>query len=223
VKLNIKFKSPFSVAIAMSFGLVVLLGYFFGTNSAGEATMLGILRDYFLKGAVILAAMALLVGISNLTAVHMGKIRTGESAGNSFFLLVSMMITIGVGTYDIFKSLTASEPNFKRLQWMFNYVQLPIETTLMAVLAITLTYAAARLIRRRMTVFSAIFVGILLILLLGTIPQFVANLPILGELRTWIAQVPAVGGARGILFGVALGTIATGLRILMGTDRPYRG
>lgn len=207
----------------MSFGLVVLLGYFFGTNSVGGATMLGVLRDYFLKGAVILAAMALLVGIGNLTTVHLNKIRTGESAGNSFFMIVAMLITIGIGSFDIFTATISNEPNFTRLQWIFNYVQLPIETSLMAVLAITLTYAAARLIRRRMTVFSAIFVGVLLILLLGTIPQFVANLPLLGEFRAWIVQVPAVGGARGILFGVALGTIATGLRILMGTDRPYRG
>jgi hypothetical protein len=48
-------------------------------------------------------------------------------------------------------------------------------------------------------------------------------LPLVGNLRTWIVQVPSVGGARGILLGVALGTIATGLRILMGSDRPYGG
>ena len=45
--MKIKFKSPFTTAIAISFGLVVLLGYFFGTNAAGEPTTLGILRDFF--------------------------------------------------------------------------------------------------------------------------------------------------------------------------------
>jgi len=33
----------------------------------------------------------------------------------------------------------------------------------------------------------------------------------------------AAGGARGILLGVALGTLTTGLRILFGADRPYGG
>ena len=33
----------------------------------------------------------------------------------------------------------------------------------------------------------------------------------------------ASGGARGILIGVALGTLTTGLRILFGADRPYGG
>jgi hypothetical protein len=31
----------------------------------------------------------------------------------------------------------------------------------------------------------------------------------------------ASGGGRGILLGMALGAAATGLRILMGADRPY--
>jgi len=32
-----------------------------------------------------------------------------------------------------------------------------------------------------------------------------------------------VAGARGILLGVSLGVIATGVRILIGSDRPYGG
>jgi hypothetical protein len=42
-------------------------------------------------------------------------------------------------------------------------------------------------------------------------------------LRSLLVQIPAVAGARGVLLGVALGAIATGLRILMGVDRPYGG
>ena len=33
--------------------------------------------------------------------------------------------------------------------------------------------------------------------------------------------VPALAGTRGIILGVALGTVVTGLRLLMGIDRPY--
>jgi hypothetical protein len=42
-------------------------------------------------------------------------------------------------------------------------------------------------------------------------------------IRPFIAQVLAAAGARGILLGVALGTLTTGLRILFGVDRPYGG
>jgi hypothetical protein len=44
------------------------------------------------------------------------------------------------------------------------------------------------------------------------------ELPII---KDWILNVPTLAGVRGILLGVALGTIATGLRILLGADRPY--
>jgi len=44
-----------------------------------------------------------------------------------------------------------------------------------------------------------------------------------GIVRPFIAQVLAAGGARGILIGVALGTLTTGLRVLLGSDRPYGG
>ena len=43
------------------------------------------------------------------------------------------------------------------------------------------------------------------------------------SVNTFLSQGLAAGGARGILIGVALGTITTGLRILMGFDRPYGG
>jgi hypothetical protein len=32
-----------------------------------------------------------------------------------------------------------------------------------------------------------------------------------------------IAGARGILLGIALGSVTTGLRILLGADRPYSG
>ncbi len=44
-------------------------------------------------------------------------------------------------------------------------------------------------------------------------------------LLNWLPVVNLLpeAGARGILLGVALGSVTTGLRILMGVDRPYGG
>ena len=220
--MKLKFKATFSTAIAISFGLVVLLGYFFGTDAAGSPTMLGLVRDYFLKGAVVLAAVAMLVGIVNLTSVHWSKIRAGKNEGYSFVLLLSLIITLGVGIYEISGIYFQGKSDLQMTLWIFDNIQLPIETSLMAVLAVSLIYAASRLLGRRMTVFSAVFVGVVLVLLIGAVPQF-ASISALGWLRTWVVDVWAVGGARGILLGVALGTVATGIRILMGSDRPYGG
>jgi hypothetical protein len=87
-----------------------------------------------------------------------------------------------------------------------------------------LVYSAARLLTRKPKWYIVLFLVIVVVMLLGSVPLF-----LLGEvtplvvLRDWLAHVPAVAGARGLLLGVALGTVATGLRILLGVDRPYGG
>jgi hypothetical protein len=49
-------------------------------------------------------------------------------------------------------------------------------------------------------------------------------MPLFGTLlRPWVTEVLALGGARGILIGVTLGTLTTGLRVIFGADRPYGG
>ncbi|MBL7164170.1 MAG: hypothetical protein ISS57_16370 [Anaerolineales bacterium] len=221
--MNLKLKSPVSTAIAIGVGIVVLLGYFFGSDASGVPTTLGLLRDFLLQGAIVWAAVAMLVGIVNLASVHLGKIRANEEGGFSFILLLSLIITLGVGLYDIAKTHLDQELNFQRTSWIFNSIQLPIETSLMAVLAISLTYAAARLLARRLNLLSVVFVGVVLMMLIGAVPQVAAQAPLVAEIRNWILRVPTMAGARGILLGVALGTIATGIRILTGSDRPYGG
>lgn len=185
--------------------------------------MLGILRNFLLQGAIILSAIALLVGIANLVAVHVRKIQTGSSRGYSMILILSFIITLGIGFYDISNTYLFQEPNFQQTIWIFKNIQLPIEISLMAVLVVSLSYAAARLFTRRLTSLSIVFVSIVITLLISAAPQLTSLAPTLSKLHSWILRVPAMAGARGILLGVALGTIATGIRILTGNDRPYGG
>jgi hypothetical protein len=110
---------------------------------------------------------------------------------------------------------------------MLNGIMVPAEISLMAVLAVTLIYACLRLlqIRGRQAVISFLFLATTLLILLGTGPlPFVGQLPVVSDtVRPFISNILATGGARGILIGVALGTLTTGLRILFGVDRPYGG
>ena len=222
MKLN--FRTPISVAIAIGFGIIVLLGYFFGTNTSGEITLLGILRSYFLQGAVVVAGAALLVGVYNLTAVHAKKIRQRDEAIYSFITVLALLLTLLVGIYDLVMTYLQGEPGLRYSRWIFENIQLPIESSLMAIIAISLTYAAIRLLSRRLNFMSAVFSVVVLILLIGAIPAVAASgFNIISSFRNWILSVPAVGGARGIILGMAMGIIATGIRILMGTDRPYGG
>ena len=99
-----------------------------------------------------------------------------------------------------------------------------MEVSLLAVLAIILVYAGARLLARRPHWSTILFLVTVLLVLLGSVPLlFIGEVAPLSAVRSWLTQVPAVAGARGLLLGVALGTVATGLRILIGVDRPYGG
>jgi hypothetical protein len=71
---------------------------------------------------------------------------------------------------------------------------------------------------------SVVFIATGVLMLFGSVSMPFGEIGVLNNfLRPWIQHVLAMGGARGILLGVALGTLTTGLRVLMGTDRPYGG
>lgn len=195
-----------NVVIAISLGIIVLLGYFVNRP---EIQGFGFI---FLQWAVILAGVAVIIGIWNLFSVHLQKIHERRPGSvYSLVLLFFMLLTL------LFSVTPGLEPYQKM---MLNGILVPAEISLMAVLAVSLIYASIRLLRLRTHWSSFLFLITALLILLGTLPlPWIGQIPFIRE----FVQVFATGGARGILIGVALGTLTTGLRILFGVDRPYGG
>jgi hypothetical protein len=204
-------RAPVSVLVAIVAGLLVLAGYFIPVEPLLS------LRVGLTQWAVILAAFGLLVGVANLVRVHWDKVRTRQPVGfYSLLLIVSLAITFVIVLWF--------GPTGAPSMWIFNNIQVPVESSLAALLVIVLAYTCVRLLSRRPNTFSVVFVLTVLLVLLGTAPLLVLNeVPLLSGLRAAIVQTLAMAGARGILLGVALGTVAMSLRILMGVDRPYGG
>jgi len=205
-------KSPFSIfnaVIAIVAGMVVLVGYF--------TPWLAGTRALFLQWAVILAAFALLIGVVNLLTVHLKKMGKSKKGGiYSLALWVAFFITVGVVALD--------GPDGSKSVFLFNNIQIPVEASLLTLLVVTLAVASIRLLRRKAGLFTYIFIGTAFLVLLGTAPLYgIGEVSFLYQVRTWITGVLSVAGARGVLLGVALGTVATGIRVLMGVDRPYGG
>lgn len=201
-----------TAAFAIASGAIVLLGYFFPEQ-------LGSLRILLLDWAVIIAGAAVLVGVFNLTAVHMEKFRARQKGGAyGILLVISLLVTFfGLGVW--------LGPNSQGMQIAVNAIIVPVEASLMAILAVTLIYASMRLLRRRVDVMSIVFLVVTVILLALMTPTPFG--PILGDQGTQLAidflGMFSGGGARGLLIGIALGTLLTGLRVLFGADRPYGG
>lgn len=214
MKLNLR--SPLATAVAIGVGLIVLAGYFIPSITG--------VRFLLLRTGLVLAAVALLVGVINLTRVHIQKLLSDQpNSGYSLILVIALLVTLIIGTADMVQTYLIGKPNFQMLRWIFTYIHLPIETSLMAVTAVSLIFAAAQILKERMTVFSILFFFVILLVLLSSFSLGAGYVPILRAVRGWILRIPALAGARGILIGIALGSIATGLRILTGIDRPYGG
>jgi hypothetical protein len=197
-----------TAAFAVAAGLIVLLGYFFPAQ-------LGPFRILLLDWAVVIAGIAVLVGIFNLVAVQMEKFRSGQKGGAyGILLVVALVVTFGLGLV-----LGPQDP-YMRLT--MDAIIMPVEASLMAILVVTLAYASIRLLRRRVDVMSMVFLAAAVVFLILIMPTPVGALPGSQAIMDFLGMF-SDGGARGLLIGIALGTLLTGLRVLFGVDRPYGG
>jgi hypothetical protein len=208
--------------IAILSGLFVLFGYFLDYDRLG----LGGIYQGLYQTVVILAAVAVLIGMINLFQTHLTKVILKKPGRfYSLVLILAMFTTLIIAGW--------LGPGAKLPLWIFNNIQLPVEISLLALLVIVLIMSACRLLSRKPDYFSILFLLTVLFLLVGVgsfrglnIFQNMDSSRIgsyldLKNMRNWIMQVPVIAGVRGLLLGVALGTIATGIRLLLGTERPY--
>jgi hypothetical protein len=206
-------KAPFSTAVAIGVGLVVLLGYFLPIVGLGE------IRTILVGWAITLAAIATLIGVVNLLSVHFKKIAEQQPrSGYSILLIAGFLIVLLLGIWEALFS-----PQTSLTEQVVNAIQLPVESSLMAVLAASLAFASIRMLSRRQNLVSILFfISTLVFLVISSGVLGMFNIDGLQTVQNAFNRLPVAGG-RGLLLGVALGSLLTGLRILVGADRPYRG
>lgn len=197
-----------ATVVAMTAGLLVLVDFFVNQSSVHAVAA------YLVRTASVVAAFALLLGLANLAGVHLRKVRQRAGGwGYSAVLLAALVATLAVG-------LVGGGPASVWMQRVFDAVLFPLEATLYSLLAFFFITAVYRAFRVK-SFESALFVFFGTIVLLGQLPIGVLIWDQLPAVRDWVFDVPVLAGMRGILLGVALGTLATGVRVLLGVDRPY--
>jgi hypothetical protein len=168
-----------------------------------------------LEWAVILIGVVTLIGVANLLGVHWRKIIQKQHRDvYSPFLIIAFLLTFTAGLW-----FGPADPIFQ--QFVMS-IQVPVETSLLAVMAITLLLACMRLLRQRMDMMMFVFVlsTIVFLVAASNLTVLIFSGPMVNIMLSVLNRLP-MAGARGILLGVALGTLATGLRIILGSDRPY--
>ncbi len=161
--------------------------------------------------AVIVLAYAILIGVINLVAVNAQRTLHGATWTakiNSAVILT--MFVLG---------LIAPFINPDLSDFLLENVQTTIESALAALVFFALIYGAFRMLKHKITFSAILFILTVEIVLIGALP--VAQFGLVRNFTDWLINVPVNAGARGILLGIALATLITGLRVLIGQDRTY--
>ncbi len=202
-------KRSIPVAIAVAVGLLTFFGLLLNLPQVS-----GLL----LRWASFLTAMALLVGVLNLLSVHLSRLLKGNLYSGA--LALSMVALFVLAITD---SLGMTQNG---VTVVFRWVQFPLEAALSSLLAFLLLFAGAQMLRHQKTVGGALFLLTAVLVLLSAVlstsrfvPDTMAALA--RQLQEAISTFFVTAGMRGLLLGVALGTITLSVRLLMGVERPY--
>ncbi|GAB4412875.1 MAG: hypothetical protein Kow00106_07640 [Anaerolineae bacterium] len=206
-----------SSVLVISIGLTTLIGL-----STAEGSPPADFAAFMLSLVTVIAAVAVFVGVINLLVVHLGRVRRAERGWP--YSLLAVLVALGVIALRILDRAEVWSGDLQGEQLSeraFEAVQVSLESALAGLVLFFLVYAAYRLMRRQVSVWSLAFTAALLLGLVGWIPLDGAE-P-LADARQWLVRVAVGAGARGILIGVGLGTVVAGVRVLTGQDRSIRG
>ena len=230
---------PLLITAAVGF---TLIGAYFVPYTQGWGENVAIWFD-------VLAAIAFILGGGNLLRTHLKRISDrGRGWGYSAIVVVSFLATLFVG---LGKIGVAPSPQFPAYPWsgayrqtgsafwyFYQYAFQPLTATIFALLAFYIASAAFRAFRAK-NLEANLLLGTAFIVLLGRTFAGVALTDWIDpanwegfryltglrieNLTVYIMAVFNTAGNRAIMIGIALGIVATSLKILTGVDRSYLG
>ncbi len=171
----------------------------------------GLIAQAFIRLAVVTLAFAIVIGVANLVIVNAQRALHGQTISakiNSAVVLLMFMLGI-----------IAPVANPELGEFLLNDVQTTLESSLAALIFFALVYGAFRMMKHKVTGSAILFIVTVEVVLIGALPIAAFN-PV-RQFTDWLFNVPVNAGARGILLGIALATLITGLRVLIGQDRSY--
>lgn len=192
----------------------------------------------------ILAAIAFVLGGGNLLRVHLKKISDRVAGwGYSVIVLLAFLTTLAVGIGKVGVGPSAQFPDYPwsgpyrqtggAFWFFYEYAFSPLTSTMFAMLAFYIASAAFRAFRAK-NVDASLLLGTAFVILLGRtfagviLTGWIPASSVFSGLRVenltvFIMSVFTTAGNRAIMIGIALGIVATALKVLMGVDRSYLG
>jgi len=197
-------------------GMMVIGDYYFKTPATASFNKMTSDAMVFV---LVVASFAVIVGTGTATRIHVRNL-TKKRAGwyNSLGLLVALYGMLILGLVLAEGKFTA-HPMYA-YWWTTIYV--PLDSTIMSLLAFYIVSAAYRAFRVRTREATVLLISAVLVML-GRAPIGQVVWSDLGPITSWIMSVPNTAAMRGIIIGVALGTLSMSIRVLTGRERGYLG
>ncbi len=179
----------------------------------------------------IIAAFSLGLGMVSVCRLHYGRVRRMQTGwGYSIVAFVGLFGMLAVGFW--WQGVDQAEDgSLTPYGWAYQNVLRPLQSTMFSVLAFYIVSAAFRAFRARSREATLLLVTATIVML-GRAPFGDWAWQKIGGSATgvslsgcvvWIMSVPNMSAQRGIGFGLALGIIATSLKIIFGIERSYLG
>ncbi len=200
------------IGITLVVGLMMIVNYYFGAALPAVKSTTTLVQNW----TVIVAAFALIIGLINISRIHINHLLK-RSKGQWFFSLWCLAIMYTMIALGLFG--TTKNPGY---QWLYNYVFLPVDATMYSSLAFFISSAAYRAFRAR-NVESILLLssGVVIMLMNAPIGEIIwTGFPVIGD---WIMSVPNVAAQRAIMICVVMGSVSLGIRTLLGMERGYLG
>ena len=214
-------KRQVPLVLCFVFGIVMIFTRFSPHATSQE------LYQGILNWGLIISPFPLVLAVITLIQVHLSRIRRRTEYWQYSIVVFAGMITMVV----LGVPFGIEHPGF---QWLFAYVQVPMEATMFSLLAFFIASAAYRAFRAR-TFEATLLLVAALIVMIGNVPIgdriwniFTSGISWMPEnatswARQWILDNPNLAARRGIILGVGLGVISQSIRIILGIERSYLG
>ncbi|MBD3285591.1 hypothetical protein GF359_03995 [candidate division WOR-3 bacterium] len=216
-------KRRIPLTITLVLGIVMMVQFFIPHKASQD------FFEFSRSWIQIMVPFALVLGVGSFISHHLRKIRhRKEGWFYSPIALTALFVMLACGLLGTIlnvswlpvvvygQKISLFEYLFRNF---FNYMLVPLGATMFSILAFYIASAAYRAFHAKsftsILLLAAAFVIMLAIIFYNVIP--------LGNVGEWLLSVPNLAAKRGILLGVALGMVATALKIILGIERGYLG
>jgi hypothetical protein len=185
------------------------------------------MQDLLTDWVQIIAAFAIWLGALNLMKVSGDSVYKREKGWPyAGVIIVCFLATAVVGFF--FSGGTRFQDSGTPFNWIYQNVYNPLSATMFAMLAFYVASASYRAFRARNREATLLLLAGFLVML-GRVPvgdtltHFLPEGYRLSNVADWIMNVPNKAGQRAIMIGIALGTVSTSLRLILGIEKSHLG